>query len=71
MQACARRAKNRACRIKNYYENNFIHRKKVAKLNNSLCEGEPRDRLNAADTLMAKGAEGLGTAMRDVMKESS
>ena len=32
---------------------------------------EPRDRLNAADTLMAKGAEGLGTAMRDVMKESS
>jgi transcriptional regulator len=32
---------------------------------------EPRDRLNAADTLMAKGAEGLGTAMRNVMKESS
>ena len=32
---------------------------------------EPLDRLNAADTLMAKGAEGLGTTMRNVMKESS
>jgi transcriptional regulator len=26
---------------------------------------EARDRLNAADTLLAKGAEGLGKAMRD------
>ncbi|NBO83449.1 MAG: FMN-binding negative transcriptional regulator [Betaproteobacteria bacterium] len=32
---------------------------------------EPRDRLNAADTLIAKGAAGLGTAMLNVMKESS
>jgi transcriptional regulator len=29
---------------------------------------EARDRLNAADTLLAKGAEGLGTAMRDATK---
>jgi len=32
---------------------------------------EPRDRLNAADTLMAKGAAGLGMSMLNVMKESS
>lgn len=30
---------------------------------------EPRDRLSAADTLMAKGAEELGTAMREAGKE--
>jgi transcriptional regulator len=29
---------------------------------------EARDRLNAADTLLAKGAEGLGKAMRDATK---
>ena len=29
---------------------------------------EVRDRLNAADTLLAKGAEGLGKAMRDATK---
>jgi transcriptional regulator len=29
---------------------------------------EARDRLNAAETLLAKGAEGLGTAMRDATK---
>ena len=29
---------------------------------------EPRDRLNAADILLTKGAEGLGMAMRDVTK---
>ncbi|MFM9039333.1 MAG: FMN-binding negative transcriptional regulator [Betaproteobacteria bacterium] len=32
---------------------------------------EPRDRLNAADTLMARGAAGLGMSMLNVMKESS
>ena len=32
---------------------------------------EPRDRLNAAQTLIAKGDQGLGKAMRDVMKASS
>ena len=31
---------------------------------------EARDRLNAADTLLAKGAEGLGEAMRNAIKES-
>jgi transcriptional regulator len=31
---------------------------------------EVRDRLNAADTLLAKGAEGLGEAMRNAIKES-
>ena len=30
---------------------------------------EARDRLNAADTLLAKGAEGLGKAMREAGKE--
>ncbi|MGA1326615.1 MAG: FMN-binding negative transcriptional regulator, partial [Rubrivivax sp.] len=30
---------------------------------------EERDRLNAADTLLAKGAEGLGQAMRTATKE--
>jgi transcriptional regulator len=30
---------------------------------------EPRDRLNAADTLMAKGAKELGTAMRQAGQE--
>jgi transcriptional regulator len=30
---------------------------------------EERDRLNAADTLRAKGAEGLGQAMRTATKE--
>jgi transcriptional regulator len=29
---------------------------------------EARDRLNAADTLLAKGVEGLGKAMRDATK---
>ncbi|NCW25442.1 MAG: FMN-binding negative transcriptional regulator, partial [Betaproteobacteria bacterium] len=30
---------------------------------------EARDRLNAADTLLAKGVEGLGKAMREAGKE--
>ncbi len=32
---------------------------------------EPRDRLNAADTLLARGAVGLGTAMRNAGEEPS
>ena len=30
---------------------------------------EPRDRINAADTLLAKGDKGMGEAMRSATKE--